>query len=347
MSNLPRNTSWNSLFFFVLIVLSTVLASAAAGEVPVRTPAGQTLEVPEADFERGQIFYLLPGEDTQVAVTSTTPLMRTILTASRAVGYAVATFDPEESDQPILGVALRLPAVGLTSASSSVDGHLRDPKYLDTAAHPEVVFELAGAGKVERLASDDENVFAYRMVLKGRLTALGVTREIEMPAEVRFLLTTFETFARSVGDLLTIKGSFEVKPADFGWEMPQEAAGLVAPALAVDVFLLGSTMSPEKNLDPNVDSERWLAERRYLTLARDLGDAEGAAAYGGEYLAKYRDDDAALAGLARLILDEPGIGRRDLGLARRLLERAGELDADVAENLARLAELRGDPPAGE
>lgn len=335
--------------FLVLIVFVNLVAVAASAEVPARTRAGQTLAVPDADFERGQIFYVLPGEDTQLAVTSTTPLQRTILTASRAVGYVVATFDPEESAKPILGAALRLPAAALTSGSSTVDAQLRDPKYLDAAGHPEVTFELTGTGGVEQLPSDDQNVFAYKMVLKGRLTALGVPREVEMPGSVRFLLTTFETFARSVGDLLTIHGSFEVKPADFGWEVPEEAAGRLAPTLTVDVFLLGSTTSPEKNLDPNVDLERWLAERRYLTLARDLGDAEAAAAYGEEYLAKYEGDAAALDGLARVILDQPG-GRRDLALARRLAERAreqGAEDAAVAETLARLAALRGDPPAQE
>lgn len=346
MSKLWKNLA-RTLAALVAVALPTAAASAA---VPPRTHAGQTLVVPEADLERGQIFYLLPGQDTQLAVTSAAPLQRTILTASRAVGYAVATFDPEDSDHPILALALRLPVAALTSGSATVDAQLEGAEYLDAAAHPEITFELTVAGEVEKLASDDENVFAYRMKLSGKLSARGVTREVEMPAEVRFLLTTFATFARAAGDLLTIHGSFEVKPADFGWEMPQGAAGLVAPVLSVDVFLLGSTMSPEKNLDPNADLGRWLAEQRYLTLARDLEDPEASAACGEEYLTKYRDDAAALEGLARRILDEPGLARRDLALARRLLERAREVDAEgsaVAETLARLAALRGDPPLKE
>ncbi len=329
------------------LALAILVSGAATAEAPPRTAVGQTLAVPEADFERGQVFYLLPGQDTQIALTSTASLQRTILTTSRAVGYVVATFDPEDAEKPILGVALRLPVASFTSDSPALDGQLPGEGWFHAAEHPEITFELTAARGAEKLDSDDQDVFPYRVKLAGKLTARGVTREVEMEAEVRFLLTNFSTFARSVGDLITIAGRFEVNAADFGWELPRGAAGLVSPALGVDVFLLGSTRSPENNLDPNLDVERWLAGERYLTLARDFGDAEAAAVAGAELLAKYRDDAPALNSLARLVLGEPGPRDRDLGLARRLAERARELDSEgeeTAETLALLAAALGQPP---
>ena len=322
----------------VLPMLAFWVAGVAGAEVPPRTGVGQSLAVPDADFERGQIYYLLPGQDTQLALTSTAPLQRVIVTTSRAVGYVVATFDPEDAEKPILGGALRVPVASLASDSPALDGQLGGESYFHGAEHPEVTFELTGATGAERLAGDDEEVFSYRVKLAGRLTARGVTREVEMDTEVRFRLTTFATFPRAVGDLITLAGRFEIDPADFGWEMPRGAAGLIAPTLEVDVFLLGSTRSPENPLDPNLDLERWSAEQRYLTRGRDFRDAEAAAALGGELLAKYRDDVAALNSLARLILNEPGLPRRDLGLVRQLAERARELDPE-GEETAEIFEL--------
>ncbi len=340
----PRSSDSCGARSLMAVWALAALAGSASAEVPARTHVGQTLLVADAEFDRGQIFYLHPGQDTQVAVTSVAALQRTILTSSRAVGYVVGTFDPEDSEQPILGGALRLPVASLASGSPATDETLKGEDYLHIAEHPEVTFELTETKDVERLPSDDDDVFPFRMKLLGRLTVRGATREIEMPAEVSFLLTNFDTFARTAGDLVRIHGSFELSPADFDWEMPPGAAGLVAAKLNVDVFLVGSTLSPEKNLDPEVDQEQWLAEQRYLTLARDLSDSEAAAEHGEQFLAKYRDDAEALDALARTILDSPGLPNRDLALARQLVERAGELagDAAISETRSRLAATRGD-----
>ena len=325
--------------------LALLLAAPSPAAVPARTFAGQTLEVPDKELDRGQIFYLLPGEDTQIAVTSRAPLKNTVLTTSRAVGYLVATFDPDETDQPILGGALRVPVASFGSSSPATDATFRGEGYLHAAAHPEITFEITAVEGVEREASDDKDVFPFRMKLKGALTVRGVTREIAADARVRFQLTTFATFARDAGDLITLTTRLDLRPADFDWEIPEDARPVVAESFAVDVFLTGSTRSPEVTFDPDADLARWHSQQRYLTLARDLADAEAAAAHGDEYLAKYRDDAAALHDLARAILDEPTLPKRDLSLARRLLERAREIDAqgvDLAETTAKLAAMRGD-----
>lgn len=328
-----------------LLLIACISSATAFAEVPPRSHVGQTLTVSDADFERGQVYHLLPGEDSQLAITSVATLKRTILTSSRAVGYVVGAFDPEESEAPVLGAALRVPVISFASGSPTTDMLLRGPGYLNVPEHKEMTFELTGTSDVEKLASDDDDVLPWKMKLHGTLSARGSTVGVVMPAEVRFLLTNFRTFARTAGDLITVQGSFEIEPAKLGWEMPERAAGLVASSLTVDVFLLGSTLSPEQNLDPNVDLERWLAELRYLTLARDLADIKGAAAHGAEFLAKYRDDAAALDHLARAILSEPGVHRRDLALARQLVERAQKLDAEgveIDETAAKLAALRGE-----
>lgn len=326
--------SRNRIALFTTLVLT---ASAAAAEVPPRTAVGQTLIVPDADFGRGQVYYLLPGEDTQLALTSAATLQRVIVTTSRAVGYVVATFDPEDSAKPVLGGSLRVPVASLASDSPAIDGQLWGESYLHGAEHPEITFEITGVTGVEKVASEEKDVFPYRMRLSGQLTARGVSRELGIDAEVRFLLTNFSTFARAVGDLITVAGRFEVRPADFGWEPPRGAAGRIADTLEVDLFLLGSTRSPENSLDPNLDVERWLAEQRYLTRARDFRDAQAASAVGGEFLARYRDDASALGSLARVILTEAGLPSRDLGLAARLVKRARELDPEGEE----IAELAG------
>lgn len=326
-------------------LLAGLLAGPASAAVPPRTHAGQTLEVPEAELDRGQIFYLLPGEETQVAVTSRAPLKRSVLTSSRAVGFLVGTFDPEDSERPLLGAALRVPAVSLESGSAATDGTFHGEGYLNAASHPEITFELTGTDAVSRVAVDEKDVFAFRMKLRGRLTVRGVAREIEAPADVRFWITNFETFNRAVGDLVTLSTSFELAPGEFGWEMPPSDRLLVAERLQVEVFLTGSTRTPDSTWDPEADLQRVLSRQRYLTLARDLEDAEAATEHGKAYLEEYRDDAGALNDLARSILQTPGLAPRDLGLARRLVERANKAGAegvDLADTESQLAELRGD-----
>ncbi len=329
------------LFFGLLVVT----AGVALAEVPPRINAGMTLEVPDADFDRGQVFYVHPRADTQIAITSTASLQRVVLTTSRAVGFVIGTFDPEDSSQPILGGALRVPVATFKTGSPSADARWTGDGFLDRSAHPEILFELTGASDVERRPSDDDDVFSFRAKLTGKLTVLGNTREIEMPAEIRFLLTNFETFTRTAGDLVIVEGSFEVTPADFGWEPPPRTARLVASNLTVDVYFVGSTRSPERTSLPDVNLEARASRLRYLTLAGDLADAEAAATHGEAYLAEYQEDAELLDLLARLILEDSGLANRDLALAGRLVKRARELDAEsesLAETLSLLAAARGD-----
>ena len=303
------------------------------------------LEVTEEDLDRGQIFYLLPGEDTQIALSSRAPLKNTVLTTSRAVGYLVGTFDPEDSDQPVLGGVLRVPVVSFGSSSPTTDQTFTSEGYLNAAAHPEMTFELTATDSVERQTSTEKDVFPFRMKIKGLLTVRGATHEVESEAEVYFRLTNFETFARNAGDLLTLSTRFEITAADFDWEIPQGDHALVAESFTVDVFLTGSTRSPETTFDPDADMTRWLSQRRYFTLARDLADAEAAAEHAKAFLTKYRDDADALHDLAQGIVTAPGLTQRDLALARRLIDRVKELDAtgvDVADTESKLAALRGE-----
>ncbi len=322
-----------------------LVATPALAEVPPRTHAGQTLQVSEEDLDRGQIFHLLPGEETQIAVTSRAPLKNTVLTSSRAVGYLVGTFDPEDSKQPLLGGALRVPVVTFGSGSPATDRTFRGEDYLDAATHPEMTFEVTSAKDVVRESSDDKDVFLFSLKLEGRLTVRGVTHEVESEAEIHYRLTNFGTFARTAGDLLTLSTRFEVRAEDFDWEVPQADRALVAESFTVHVFLTGSTRSPESSFDPDIDMTRWLSEQRYLTLARDLADADAAAEHGDAYSGKYRDDAAALNSLALAILNTPGLAQRDLSLVRRLVDRAKEIGAegvDIADTESRLATLRGD-----
>lgn len=357
-----RVSHFSRFALLVLLAASPGLASAAAQDsgdsdaqaaeappppIPPRSASGLGLEVPDAELDEGLAYHVMPG-DTQITLTSKGPMQRMVLASGAAVGFAVAPFDPEEEGAlPLLAGALRVPVRSFTTGSPEIDAALAGEAFLNAEAHPEIAFLFDTLRDVERLESDDEEVQRFRGEISGRLVALGKTVPVRTSAEVTLMLSSFKTLRRYVGDLLRVETRFEVRPADFGYQAPGGGFGGPIPAetLEIDVFLVMTTVLPENNLDPTVKHDVWLAEQRYIVLARDLGDAAAAAEHGRAHLERVAGDAVALRSFAALILDTPGLDPRDLGLALAAAEKAnaaaGEGDGAAIEILERIRAAGG------
>lgn len=333
--------SFRHLAFIVVVGL---VSAGAVAEVPPRSVGGQTLEIPEAHLELGQVYYLLPNEDTQIALSSETRLSRIVLTSVRGVGYLVSPFDLEDAEVPLLAGVVRLPAVSFRIGSALSDQNLRALELFGAATQPEITFEMTGIRDLVTEAVE-QNVFKYRLTVLGKLAARGITRDIAIPMKMTVLLTTWNTMARAVGDLVFLKGDFEVKPGDFGWQPPPQGAE-IAETFQADLFLVFSTVSPDKSHDPRIRQQPWEKELHFLTLIRDLEDPEAGYDYGRAYLREVWDDAEALARMASTVVDEPYIRRRDLGFAMQAARRANELragkDARTLELMAQIYYEMGD-----
>ncbi len=333
-----------SLGRLALMVLVGLVSAGAVAQVPPRSPGGQTLEVPEAHLELGQVYYLLANDDTQLVLSSETRLARIALTSSRAVGYVVSPFDLEDAAAPLLAGAVRLPAVSLRTGSGVSDQNLRDLELFGAAAQPEITFEMTGVRDLVT-GEMEEDVFRYRLTVVGKLGARGVTKEIAVPLEMTVQLATWNTMTRSMGDMVILKGDFEVKPGDFGWEPPARGAE-IAETFQADLFLVFSTVSPDRRRSSRIRQQQWAKELRFLTLIRDLDDPEAGYDYGRAYLREVWDDAEALSRVASTVVDEPDVRRRDLGFAMQAVRRANELsegkDARIFVVMAQIYSEMGD-----
>ncbi len=198
----------------VLSVLITCSALVRAADIPPRTEAGQTLVVPAAQLDAGDVYYVLPGEDTQIACTSDALLQRSVATCNRVVGYVVVPFEAA-ADQPLIGGAFRLPVASLTTGAEAYDKLLRGKAMLNAAEFPEITALLLGVSGAERTLEEKAHT-QYKLRLRVQLQVKGKTVEQNAAAQLDVLPFTWRVMNRNVGEMLTLRTHLELKLADLG-----------------------------------------------------------------------------------------------------------------------------------
>jgi hypothetical protein len=300
-------------------------ALARSGDVPPRSEGGQTLEVPKEHLDLGEVYYVTPGEDTQLVCTSDAPLARLAVTCNRVVGYFVTPFEITAEQPPLLAGALRIPVAALQTGTTASGEVLRSPPLLNAAEFPEITFRLLQVSAVESLGEENQRK-RFELTLSGELTIKDKTVALEAPARLELIPFTWRTMARNVGELLILRTQFDLKLADSGLEKPDRSFNdRIADVSHIDVFLLCNTMSPERNLDPRIKTPQFLKQLRFLTLVRDLGDPEKGYEFGRSLMREIGDDAAALNRLAAAVLSEDGITTRDLRFALKAARRANDV----------------------
>ena len=330
----------------VLTVLFAVAAAIAADDVPPRSAGGQALVVPKEQLDLGEVYRVTPGGDTQLICQSDAPLLRTAFVCNRVVGYLVAPFDPQENQPPILAGALRIPVASLRCGIDGLDEQLHGPPMLNQAEYPEITLRLTGVSDA-KLVKDENGRRSYTLKAATELLVKGKAVPLEAPLRILFAPFTWGTMSRNVGDLLIVRATFEAKMTDLGLEAPPaKLSDFGASTVTLDIFLLCSTMSSEKNLDPRIKLEQHLKQLQFLTLLRDFNDPDKAYAFGRDYVHTIWDDAQALNRVAWATLVESGIERRDLGFVSGAAQRANELteskDPLCLYTLARLHYEKGD-----
>lgn len=320
-------------------------AALAADCIPARGPSGQSLLVPPALLDAGDVYHVSTGQDAQIVVTSDAPLQRVVLRSTRVVGYIATPFEPDKADASITAMALRIPAASLESGVAEIDAAVRGATMLNVAEYPELTFALARVSD-PRLTSAAGEPKVWSMTLSGSLTIKGKSIELSAPATLALLPFTWRTMARYPGELLTLRSTFELKLADLGLERPRPFAQRLADTIRVDVFLLANTVPPEKSLDPGISNAELTAQLAYLTRLRDFADADAAAPLGRAYLKLVWDRPRVLNDFAATLLADAGTPQRDLELILSAARRASELtemkDPAILDTLAQAHAARGE-----
>ncbi len=333
-------TSCAALAATLVIAGSVALADA---DVPPRAASGQTLDIPEKQLDQGEVFHVLPALGTQFVLRNDADLLLSVAVCNHVVGYFVAPFDLEAARTPLLAGAFRVPVPALRVGAAAADQRLLGSTGLDADSYPEITFILTDTRDVQREEGADGR-YACKLSLLGQLTIKDQVVDIEIPAEVRRVPFTWQMQTLTMGDLLVVRGSWELPTDKCG--LSTDSADFIGPTTAFDIAFGCSTVPPDASLDPRVSRETLYAQQQFLTRLRDFDDPADAYAYGRELLSKFRDDAFALTQLAMLVLTEDDIERRDCAFVEQALKRANELtsgqDANTLNALARLSYQRGD-----
>lgn len=132
----------------------------------------------------------------------------------------------------------------LTVALPMMTDHLRSPDWLDVAKHPRIEFTFK---RVTEVKSTQWNVFDLTVV--GDFSCHGVTKELTVPVQARFLPDKFRSRYRSPGpegDLLILRSEFTIRRSDFNIK-PGKMSELVAEEIQIRLSIVGGNVDPSKD----------------------------------------------------------------------------------------------------
>ncbi len=123
----------------------------------------------------------------------------------------------------------------LTVTNNTMTDHLHGERWLNSAANPEITFELA---KLSNLKTAGTTTTADAT---GKFTLKGVTKEITVPVKITYLADALEkrTKPGNKGDLLVVRAEFTISRKDYGVN-PGQMEDKVNDEIAITVAVVGS-----------------------------------------------------------------------------------------------------------
>ncbi len=299
------------------------LPIAVAAETPPRSDAGNILAVPDTHLDAGLVYHFWPGQDAQLVISSETPLRRLAVVCKRVVGYVVVPFDLEDATEPIVGGSLRIPTHLLRTGNLQLDSVIGGAPMLDASNHPEILVDLSTVRDVKQTQADPPT---YTLTATLALEVKEASHTLDVPFTITLQRFTWQTLGHTPGELLTIRSTFELPLAKIGLSVPgPQFANQLADSVSVEVFLLGSTVSPAKSLDPSVSQSTRARQERYFTLLRDLDRPVEAFTLGRGLAQDLWDNANALHSLALSTITDETIRYVDLAFLDGVARRANEL----------------------
>lgn len=324
----------------ILVISAGLLIDAVLADAPPRSAGGQTLTIPDGQLELGDVYHVSPGAGTQLTWTADAPLTRIVATCNRVVGYFVAPFDLEEGQAPLLAGAIRIPVASLRTGIGRLDRELHSASVLHSAEYPEITLEITSVSD-SQLVNKEGSGKSYTLTAACRFTVKDKTLELDLPLRVTLMPFTWQTMQLGMDDALVLRTEFDVKRADLPIQTPPRPnPDFHSESDHLELFLVCNTMSPERNLDPDIPHEVYRKQLRFMTLLRDFNDPEQGYEFGRAFMKEIWDDAHALNRLASATLDQEGIETRDLAFALKAAQRANDLtESKDPELLSALAHV--------
>ena len=316
---------FHSVSIAIGLLFGAGIAGADDDPVPPRSASGQSLALPAAQQDLGEVFHVIPGVGTHMTWRHDATFVNSLATCSRAVGYFVTPFDLEEGDEPLLAGAVRVPVASLRSTYTQFEQSLHGARFLNQAQFPEIRLLLKGVRDVKRSEPEHKRRI-YNLTLLADLYIRDQKIELECPAVVALVPLTWDIIQLTHGDVLIVRTRIELSRAQVGFPPTQPAAAaFTGEKIMLELALFCATMPPDLHLDPRTERAHFVKLQQFLTLVRDFRDAEKAYEFAREYAQEAWDTPRALFELATAIVQEDDLAWRDLALALKVARRANEL----------------------
>lgn len=129
-------------------------------------------------------------------------------------------------------VEIEIPVASLRTGIDLRDEHLRSPMWLDASSYPQIRFESKSARRVR----------GHEWLIRGTVTLHGVSRELELEANVRPIpAAAAKAAGLEPGDWLRVTAPFMVRLSEFGVKVPEMAAAKVSDEWNVRVVAFATT----------------------------------------------------------------------------------------------------------
>lgn len=166
--------------------------------------------------------------------------------AGWAAGVSGAVrFDPDAPEK--MSGAIAVDTNSITVGLPMMTEHLRSADWLDTAKFPTIEFKIK---RVVGVQSKENQAFDLMVV--GDFSCHGVTKEMTVAVQARYLPGKFRSRYRSPGakgDLLILRSDFTIQRSDFNIK-PGAMKDMVAEDIQVRLSIIGGNVDPSQDKKP-------------------------------------------------------------------------------------------------
>lgn len=205
-------------FLIALFVLLTTLTLSAQG-FRVNAKGEQTFNFEDKGGRNQATFY------------SRTLLEDITGTSNNIKGKVTFTIDKVISS---LTGKISITTESIKTGISLRDEHLQGESWLDAKQFPEISFEIK---KVNKIVKNEGNKLTLKVT--GDFYLKGKTKSVTSDFILIYLDASEKTKMRAEGDLLNVRGKFNIKLSDFGIESKVIGAK-VADDIEIEVNIVGS-----------------------------------------------------------------------------------------------------------
>jgi polyisoprenoid-binding protein YceI len=158
------------------------------------------------------------------------------ITGSASGVSGTVTFDPENPAATKGRIVVSTESLHVPNPM--MKEHLHHAQWMDVEKFPEITFETKEL-KNAKTSGDTTTADAV-----GAFTARGVTRELTVPVKLTFLKDKLgQRVPNQKGDLLVIRGSFDIKRSDFGIN-PNAPQDKVSDTISLTLSIAGASPRP-------------------------------------------------------------------------------------------------------